>query len=451
MVIKLKFGKLLLVFVFVALLYFGTVMQMIPLQVCGQYPARWRLTIQVNNQAGGTTSPGPGTIYVDNGLSVQVRAFPNPGYQFSGWYLNGVFQHKLDTITVTMLQDNVLMASFSVLSASLTITVDPPEGGVTDPPAGKMVFQYGSSVQVVAQANVGYTFSGWYLDGAFMGTDSRIIVLMSGDRQLRAFFSSLSPTPAPSPSPSASPTPTPPSLPPAEIDVAVESTSTYSGFSTKISGRLTANGVGLSNTGVILYLSVSGGSSWDVLSFVNTDADGRYSVVWRPSVTGNYMLNVSWSGNSEYSGASKVVNFAVTPYEEENVFSVVSNSTLSGLLFDSENDELRFSVTGPSGTVGYVNVIIPKTLVRDVSSLRVYLDGGQVTFESEPQADSWALHFTYTHSTHQVTISLSSASSKVNPILDILIYIISATAIVLITIIVIFLIMVRKKKAKIKQ
>ncbi|MEM4733070.1 MAG: InlB B-repeat-containing protein [Candidatus Bathyarchaeia archaeon] len=426
-------------------------MQVASFQVYGQYPVRWRLTIQVNNQAGGTTSPGPGAIYVDNGLSIQVRAFPNPGYQFSGWYLNGVYQHKLETITVTMLQDNVVMAAFTQLTASLTIKVDPAEGGVTDPPAGKMYFQYGSSVQVLAQANAGYTFSGWYLDGAFMGTDSRITVLMSGERQLTAFFSSTSQTPLPSPSPSVSPTPTPSTLPPAAIDVTVESASTYQGFSTKISGRLTANGAGVPNAGILLYISVSGGASWDVLSFVNTDADGRYSVVWRPSVTGNYLLNVSWSGNSDYSGVSKVVNFAVTPYQEENVFSVVSNSTLSGLLFDSINNELRFSVTGPSGTAGYVNVVIPKTLVSDVANLKVYLDGNQVAYRSVSQADSWALHFTYTHSSHQVSIKLSSASASSGTLLDnvtylILLIAISSLAIICVLVIVAVLVVRRKKK-----
>jgi parallel beta-helix repeat protein len=223
-----------------------------------------------------------------------------------------------------------------------------------------------------------------------------------------------SPTPTPTPIsiPSPTPTPTPITLLPATIALSIESSAEYSGFSAKISGTLTAEGKGLPNAGVHFYVSVSGGTSWDALSFVNTDSDGKFTVAWRPSVTVNYLLNATWEGNTEYPATSTIVNFASTPYEEESVFSVTSNSTLSGLVFDSANTELRFIVSGPTETTGYVDVVIPKTLISDISSLKVCVDGSQLSFNSISQTDSWVISFTYQHSSHEISLNMSSGSSS---------------------------------------
>ncbi|OQA47268.1 MAG: hypothetical protein BWY47_01448 [Bacteroidetes bacterium ADurb.Bin302] len=425
---------------FLILLILGISLQSVVICANGQYSPRYSLNVQVNNYAGGTTSL-TGTTYYDPGVSVQITANPNAGYVFNGWYLNGVFQNKLSTITITMLQNNVLSASFSQQTMSLQLTVDPIVGGTTNPPVGTLFFAAGNTVEVTATPTSGYFFNGWYLNGAFVGTNDRLLVTMDGNKQLVAYFgtspvtpppspspslspsSSLSPSPSPStsssptPTPSSSPTPTPlPTaapvvLPPATLDVSVDSSSAYSGLSTKIGGKLSANGMGLPNTGILLYLSISGGASWDVLSFVNTDSDGKFTVSWQPSVTGNYLLNATWLGNSEYSMTSKIVNFALTAYKEESVFSVTSNSTLSGLVFDSENKLLRFTVSGPSGTNGYVNVVIPKSLLANIANLDVLLDGNQLQHSYVSQEDSWIVFCTYSHSTHDVYIRLDSVST----------------------------------------
>jgi uncharacterized protein YxeA len=127
-----------------------------------------------------------------------------------------------------------------------------------------------------------------------------------------------------------------------------------------------------------------------------------------PQVTGNYLLKAVWTGNSDYPGANTTINFAVTPFEEESVFSVMSNSTLSGFSFNSTTKELSFTVTGPSGTAGYVKVTIAKSLVSSVQSVKVYLDGSQLNVAITEDADSWLLSFTYMHSMHKVRISLAA-------------------------------------------
>lgn len=415
--------------------------------VNAQYPGEQiRLTIEINNQAGGMTSPSPGISYYDYGLSVQVTVLANPGYQFTGWYLNGIYQHKLSTITITILQQNVLMATFSQDATSLTISANPVEGGTTNPSPGTLSFSYGSSVLVIAQPHSGYIFEGWYLDGVFSGTSTEFTVSMGSNRDLQAYFSSTSA----SPSPTTDPTPTPPPLPPATIEASVESSATFSDFSAKINGVLTAGGTDLPNAGILLYLSVSGGASWDILSFVNTDPEGKFSIIWKPSVTGNYLLNATWNGNLEYSSTSTIVNFALTPYEEQNVFSITSNSTLSGLLFDSVNNELRFTVDGPSGSVGYVNAVIPKSLLDDISTLNVNVDQYQITFNSESQTEYWTISFTYPHSTHEITVDFNAnptTPSDGNFFNNPIIYL-SALAAIIVIIISTVVIGLRRKKVK---
>ncbi|MFA5363788.1 MAG: InlB B-repeat-containing protein [Candidatus Bathyarchaeia archaeon] len=402
---KANMFKMLVMSVLVSSLLFGVLLQPASIQVKGQYPVPYRLTVQVNNSIAGTTTPRPGVTYVDYGLSIQVTANPNPGYVFKGWYLNGIYQHELTSITITMLHDNTLMAAFSQEAVSLSITTNPPQGGITNPPAGTLFYQYGSSIEVTAQTNPDYVFNGWYLDGVFMGTQTSITVAMSGNRELGAYFGGVTPIPE-----------TPPvQLPPAVLSVSCESFTTYSDFNIKINGALTGNGVGLPLSGVLIYLSVNGGHSWDILSYVNTDANGKFSVAWKPSVTGEFLLNATWSGNSEFSAASDVVNFAVTPFEEQSVFSVTSNSTISGLQFDSTTNELGFSVSGPSGTSGYTVVIIPKSLVSDISTIAVTMDGNPMDFDYSSQSDAWKIVFNYQHSNHQVVLNLDSEPVDVGP------------------------------------
>jgi hypothetical protein len=133
-----------------------------------------------------------------------------------------------------------------------------------------------------------------------------------------------------------------------------------------------------------------------------------------PSVTGNYIVKARWEGNSTFNEASTTVNLALTPYSEQNIFSATSNSTMSEFAFNSNSKELSFRVSGPPETTGYVNVYIPKSLVSDISDLKVYVDGNLITYSNESQMDSWVVSFTYSHSVHKVTIDLSATFSEIS-------------------------------------
>ncbi len=191
--------------------------------------------------------------------------------------------------------------------------------------------------------------------------------------------------------------------------VSCQSSATLSNFKVDINGSLIADGQGVPFASIQLSYSVNGGNSWIDLTLLNTDSNGDFLAVWMPTVTGNYLLKAEWLGNDQYPQTSTTVNFAVTPYEKDLAFSVISNSTLSEIFFNSTSKELSFTVSGSSDTTGYINVHIPKSLISDASNLKVYLDGNQLVYTTQSQGDSWLVSFSYHHSTHQISIEFTQS------------------------------------------
>ncbi len=96
-----------------------------------------------------------------------------------------------------------------------------------------------------------------------------------------------------------------------------------------------------------------------------------------------------------------------TPANDQKIFEVQSNSTVSELAFNSTDLSLSFKVSGPSGTTGYTKALIAKSLVPTFTGASVSLDGKNLTFSVLSTNDYWVMEFTYGHSTHQVTIDLA--------------------------------------------
>ncbi|MDT8781740.1 MAG: hypothetical protein IAX22_03720 [Candidatus Bathyarchaeota archaeon] len=209
-----------------------------------------------------------------------------------------------------------------------------------------------------------------------------------------------------------SPTPTPTEAPleNTSIELSCESSTSYSGFKVEIEGKLSHNSAPLQNQPILLSYSVTGGNTWQELTLIYTGSDGSFFADWRPTVTGNYLVKAVFEGTQEYTQTSEIVNLAVTSYQDENMFSVSSNSTITNLFFDSTSKELSFNVAGDSDTSGYANVYIAKNLVSDASLISVYLDGNKLEYSVIATEDSWILHFTYSHSSHDVTVKLVNSS-----------------------------------------
>jgi hypothetical protein len=202
------------------------------------------------------------------------------------------------------------------------------------------------------------------------------------------------------------------------LTLSCKSSTSYSGFNVEINGGLTFNGTAISNAPILLSYSVTGGKRWGDLTLVYTGSDGGYSAAWLPSVTGYFMVKATYETNDNYLGTTEIVNFAVVQSAEKNVFSVNSNSTVTNLAFNSESHELNFTVTGESGTTGYADVYIAKSLIGDIANVKAFLDDGEIEYTATSVSDSWLLHFSYQHSTHDVSIGLGLPSTSNEPLLE---------------------------------
>ena len=252
-------------------------------------------------------------------------------------------------------------------------------------------------------------------------------------------------TPKPNPTSIPAPTPTPTPKETANLNVSCISSTSYSNFRVEIAGTLKGKGSAISDATILLSYSVNGGAWWVDLSSASTDSNGAFRVTWTPSVTGNYLLKAVWAGNTTYAAAQKIVNFAVMPLQEQNIFAVASNSTVTALFFNSTSKELAFTVNGTTGTTGYVSVYLPRSLISDPSSLKVYLDGAPITYSAAQHDDSVLVTFTYHHSTHHVSISLNfttAASSLDNQFEQ---YLILGAIVIAITLFGVALVVVYKK------
>lgn len=221
-------------------------------------------------------------------------------------------------------------------------------------------------------------------------------------------FATPSPSPSPTPEPTPTPVPTPRPEPSAKpnIDVSLKNTATASSLKVDVSGTLSYNKTAIPNASVILSYSTDAGLNWTSFSLVQTRSDGSYSAVWLPNATGNYLINAYWDGNSTLHWMNATLGLALTPDSAGNVFSVVSNSTITGLNYNAETQKLTFNTNGTTGTTGYLYVFLSKTLVSDAQSLALNIDGKPTTFNSESQDDAWRISCTYTQSTHAFTVQV---------------------------------------------
>jgi hypothetical protein len=180
-----------------------------------------------------------------------------------------------------------------------------------------------------------------------------------------------------------------------------------------ISGNLISDGIGILGAPIYVSYSVTGGESWQDLTLVYTDSDGSYSAMWLPTVTGNYQLKTVYRGDENFLGTSNIISFSIQSSTNQNVFSITSNSTITGLSFNPNSRQLAFNVSGDSGTRGYAYVFTPKSLLRDTVDINVQLDGNQINYTVQSQNDGSLLYLEYHHSTHIVKVNLGSAVSIV--------------------------------------
>ncbi|HIJ72910.1 MAG TPA: SUMF1/EgtB/PvdO family nonheme iron enzyme [Candidatus Hydrogenedentes bacterium] len=150
------------------------------------------LTIDVEPETGGTTLPPPGAHAYAAGTVVLLTAESSDGYAFTKWRVDGSEYSRESQTSFSILDDTYVTAVFESIVQHYTLTVDvnPPQGGTTSPPVGSHVYPEGTTVVLSASAATGFEFVGWKRNGGDFSSQSDISVTIDSDTYLTAVFES---------------------------------------------------------------------------------------------------------------------------------------------------------------------------------------------------------------------------------------------------------------------
>ena len=197
------------------------------------------------------------------------------------------------------------------------------------------------------------------------------------------------------------------------LSISTDLSSIFAGSAVNVVGTLSStNGTPIQHELVVLSYTFAGIDSWIPITSGLTNETGEYTMQWINSASGTFTLKAEWKGNATFMETSNTTTVSFVPYQNQQVFFVESNSTVSALAFNSTNSELSFNVIGPSGTSGYVKATIAKSMLQNCDGSKVYIDGKQLNCSVTSTADSWIVTFNYSHSSHQISMYLADASSQ---------------------------------------
>ena len=184
----------------------------------------------------------------------------------------------------------------------------------------------------------------------------------------------------------------------------------------QIVGNLTSNNtaIAMANMTFSYRTSNESESSLHQFSTITTDSEGYFTIDWLPPGAGSYVINATYHGSDLYGAVFDGINVLVSEFNgDKEVFSVESNSTVTSIVFDPQSSELNLSVIGQTGTTGFVDVYVSKSLVGNVSAIQAYIDGKPIDYTVSSTEDSWILHFNYHHSSHNIVFNISKATTAV--------------------------------------
>ena len=130
-----------------------------------------RFTVTTLASSGGSVVSNPNSNAYVNGQEVTITATPEPGYSFVGW--TGDIESTTNPLVTLADANKTVTAQFRRnIIAPVTLTIN-AENGTGHPYYHPMsLYEKGTSVELLAQPNPGYTFTGWA--DALEGTASRV-------------------------------------------------------------------------------------------------------------------------------------------------------------------------------------------------------------------------------------------------------------------------------------
>ncbi len=155
------------------------------------------LTMAIAPNGSGCTFPPPGSRSVNSLERFVIFALPKKGYHFTGWTVKGL--GRIDNpnsflTTAVLLLDATITAHFQANATPVTVTMAaaPAAAGETNPGAGTHQFSAGETINLAANPEPGFHFTGWTAAGGVRIADLNLAVTtaaLTGDATITANFS----------------------------------------------------------------------------------------------------------------------------------------------------------------------------------------------------------------------------------------------------------------------
>ena len=140
----------------------------------------YQVTVSSSPALGGSVSPAS-SQYVG---STEFTANANPGYEFVNWTINGVTGNTTNPLTLNIQSATTLVANFALITYQVTVSSSPALGGSVSPASS----QYVGSTEFTANANPGYEFVNWTINGVTGNTTNPLTLNIQSATTLVANF-----------------------------------------------------------------------------------------------------------------------------------------------------------------------------------------------------------------------------------------------------------------------
>jgi len=197
-------------------------------------------------------------------------------------------------------------------------------------------------------------------------------------------------------------------------DVKIEG-SIWSGLITELGGANQVTVQVLDNNGNIVNdgkAQINGDGQYATDFTLPANAgNGTYTINTKIKVSANLLSSLTLKTQGSLQSSENIVvaspnAFAIKAEGKNFDVKIASNSKVSNLQFDEQAKKVSFTVTGETGTIGVIDITIPKSLLS--GGMNIMIDGQVMSqndvIETVDTQDETTFEINYHHSTHTIEI-----------------------------------------------